>query len=109
MNSEKSETVSTPTLTPVLEPSLSPPSQHPPPGPSPISSLVHHSARPPHPPHRGGRAPRDLGVDAEAVNEVVIYDVSKPSKGKKQTWVWHEYELEGEGTGDEKACCMHCK
>ena len=111
MDGEKFETVSTPSLTPAseAEPSLSPPSQHPPPEPTPVSSSVRRPARPPHPPRRGGRTHRAVGVDIEE-DEVVISDVSQPSRGKKRTsWVWQEYELEGEGTGEEKARCMHCK
>jgi len=95
----QSKTVDTPT--PASEPNLSPPSQHPPP---PISSSVRR------PPRRGGRVPQAVVMDAEEVNKADIYDVSQPSRGKKRTsWVWHEYELEGEGTKDDKARCMHCK
>lgn len=92
----QSETVGTPTLS--TDPSPSPP--------PPVSSAAR---RPPRPPRgRGGRS--SFAEVNEQIDEVDPSDFPAASRGKKRTsWVWSEFDLEGEGTGDEKACCVHCK
>ena len=93
------ETIGTPNLS--LDPSLSPL----------LPPLVSSSARcAPHPPRgRGGRS-SFAKVDVEQIDEVNSSDFPAASKGNKRTsWVWSEFDLEGEGTMNEKASCMHCK
>ncbi|KAJ8445933.1 hypothetical protein Cgig2_009862 [Carnegiea gigantea] len=92
----QSETVSTPT--PLTDPNPSPS--------PPVSSAAQ---RPPRPPC--GRGGRSLFAEVnEQIDEVDPYDFPAASRGKKRTsWVLSEFDLEGEGTGDEKACCVHCK
>ena len=49
-------------------------------------------------------------VNIEQIDEINPSDLLVGNIGKKRTsWVWGEFDLEGEGTGDEKACSMHCK
>jgi len=95
----QSETVGTPN--PVSDPSPSLPQ------PPPVSSSARHH---PCPPRHPARPYPFADADVQQIDEVDTMIFQQQVEVKKCTsWVRSEFNLEGEGARDEKACCMHCK